>query len=102
MHHPERDPCDGSLQGGRGGCFLRATGVPCLYRSGYAQTIRAMLEAHLPTEWLSKITAPTLVLMGAEAPVLKAAHLTQSKILGAQFVIPWGRAPVQSGQTRGV
>jgi hypothetical protein len=49
-----------------------------------------MLESHLPTEWLSKITAPTLVLMGAEAPVLKAAHLTQSKILGAQLVIPPG------------
>jgi pimeloyl-ACP methyl ester carboxylesterase len=46
-----------------------------------------MLELHLPTERLSKIIAPTLVLMGEEDPAPQAASLTQSKMPGAQLVI---------------
>jgi 3-oxoadipate enol-lactonase len=55
--------------------------------TGYAQTIRAMLEETFPTEQLSTLTMPTLVLMGDEDPALEAARLTHQKIPGSQLVI---------------
>jgi pimeloyl-ACP methyl ester carboxylesterase len=55
--------------------------------SGYAHTIRALLEESFPTEQLSTLTMPTLVLVGDEDPALEAARLTHQQIPGAQLVI---------------
>ncbi len=55
--------------------------------TGYANTIRAQLEKTLPTEQLSTLTMPTLVLVGEKDPALEAARLTHEKIPGSQLVI---------------
>ena len=55
--------------------------------TGYAHTIRAMLQPDFPTEKLTEITAPTLVLAGDQDPALEAARLTHSKIPGAELVV---------------
>lgn len=55
--------------------------------TGYANTIRALLDGTFPTEQLSTLTMPTLVLVGAEDPALAAARLTHDRIPGSQLVI---------------
>lgn len=55
--------------------------------TGYAHTIRALLAETFPTEQLSILTMPTLVLVGEEDPALEAATLTHQQILGSQLVI---------------
>jgi pimeloyl-ACP methyl ester carboxylesterase len=55
--------------------------------TGYANTIRALLEPDFPTERLSEIKAPTLVLVGEADPALEPARLTRSEIPGAQLVV---------------
>jgi pimeloyl-ACP methyl ester carboxylesterase len=58
-----------------------------LHPTGYAHTIRALLEDTFPTEQLATLTMPTLVLVGEEDPALEAARLTHHKISGSQLVI---------------
>jgi pimeloyl-ACP methyl ester carboxylesterase len=59
--------------------------------TGYANTIRAMLQDVFPVERLETITAPTLVLVGEEDPALEAARLCHKNIAGSHFeVIPGG------------
>ena len=59
--------------------------------TGYANTIRAMLQDVFPVERLETITAPTLVLVGEEDPVLEAARLCHKNIARSHFeVIPGG------------
>lgn len=58
-----------------------------LHPTGYANTIRALIEGAFPTEQLSTLTMPTLVLVGEEDPALEAARLTHDKIPGSQLVI---------------
>jgi pimeloyl-ACP methyl ester carboxylesterase len=71
--------------------------------TGYAHTIRALLEETFPTERLSTLTMPTLVLVGDEDPALEAARLTHQQIPGTHLVIlPAGRAFVESGRAGGV
>jgi pimeloyl-ACP methyl ester carboxylesterase len=55
--------------------------------TGYANTIRAMLRESFPTERLSTLSMPTLVLVGDEDPALEAAKLTHQQLPGAQLVI---------------
>jgi pimeloyl-ACP methyl ester carboxylesterase len=55
--------------------------------TGYANTIRAMLEPDFPTEKLSEITVPTLVLAGDQDPALEPARLTHARIPGSQLVV---------------
>ena len=55
--------------------------------TGYAHTIRALLAETFPTERLSTLTMPTLVLVGDEDPALEAASLTHQQIPGSQLVI---------------
>ena len=55
--------------------------------TGYANTIRAMLELDFPTDRLPEITAPTLVLVGELDPAREAAHLTHTKIPGSEYVV---------------
>ena len=55
--------------------------------TGYANTIRSMLEPDFPTERMQEIAAPTLVLVGKEDPAREAAYLTHTKIPGSQYVI---------------
>jgi 3-oxoadipate enol-lactonase len=55
--------------------------------TGYAHTIRALLTEAFPTERLSTLTTPTLVLVGDEAPALEAARVTHQQIPGAHRVI---------------
>jgi 3-oxoadipate enol-lactonase len=55
--------------------------------TGYAHTIRALLEETFPTERLSSLTMPTLVLVGDQDPALEAARLTHQQIPGAHLVI---------------
>jgi pimeloyl-ACP methyl ester carboxylesterase len=54
---------------------------------GYAHTIRALLEETFPTERLSTLTMPTLVLVGDQDPALDAARWTHQQIPGSQLVI---------------
>ena len=58
-----------------------------LHPTGYANTIRTLIEGAFPTEQLSTLTMPTLVLVGEEDPALEAARLTHDKIPGSQLVI---------------
>lgn len=58
-----------------------------LHPTGYANTIRALLEDIFPTEQLATLTMPTLVLVGEEDPALEAARLTHHKIAGSQLVM---------------
>lgn len=55
--------------------------------TGYANTIRALIAGTFPTEQLSALSMPTLVLVGEADPALKAARLTHEKIPGSQLVI---------------
>ena len=55
--------------------------------NGYANTIRAMLDPDFPTERLSEITAPTLVLAGELDPAREPAYLVHTKVSGSQFVV---------------
>jgi 3-oxoadipate enol-lactonase len=55
--------------------------------TGYAHTIRALLEETFPTERLSTLTMPTLVLVGDQDPALDAARVTHQLIPGSQLVI---------------
>lgn len=54
---------------------------------GYANTIRALLNNAYPTERLSTITMPTLVLVGENDPALEAARLTHENIPGSHLVV---------------
>jgi pimeloyl-ACP methyl ester carboxylesterase len=54
---------------------------------GYANTIRAMLTESFPTERLSTLRMPTLVLVGDADPALEAARWTHQQIPGARLVI---------------
>jgi pimeloyl-ACP methyl ester carboxylesterase len=58
-----------------------------LHPTGYAHTIRALFEETFPTERLSSLTRPTLVLVGGQDPALDAARWTHQKISGAHLVI---------------
>jgi 3-oxoadipate enol-lactonase len=58
-----------------------------LHPTGYAHTIRAMLNDSFPTERLAMLRMPTLVLVGAEDPALEPAKITQRAISGAQLVV---------------
>jgi 3-oxoadipate enol-lactonase len=58
-----------------------------LHPTGYAHTIRSLLEEPFPTEQLSTLTMPTLVLVGEEDPSLEAARVTHHKLPGSQLVI---------------
>ena len=55
--------------------------------TGYANTIRAMLTESFPTERLSTLRMPTLVLVGDADPALEAARWTYQQIPGAHLVI---------------
>jgi 3-oxoadipate enol-lactonase len=55
--------------------------------TGYAHTIRALLNETFPTERLSTLTMPTLVLVGDADPALEAATWTHQQIPGAHLVI---------------
>jgi 3-oxoadipate enol-lactonase len=55
--------------------------------TGYANTIRAMLTESFPTERLSTLRMPTLVLVGDADPVLESARWTHQQIPGARLVI---------------
>ena len=55
--------------------------------TGYANTVRAMIESDFPTERLSEITAPTLIIAGELDPAHEAALLTHAKIQGSEFVV---------------
>jgi 3-oxoadipate enol-lactonase len=55
--------------------------------TGYANTIRALIAGTFPSEQLSTLTMPTLVLVGEDDPALKAARLIHEKIAGSQLVI---------------
>ena len=55
--------------------------------TGYAHTIRALLEETFPTEQLATLTMPMLVLVGDEDPALEAARWTHQQIPGAHLVI---------------
>jgi 3-oxoadipate enol-lactonase len=55
--------------------------------TGYAHTIRALTSETFPTEQLSTLTMPTLVLVGDEDPALEAAKMTHQKIRGSRLVI---------------
>jgi len=55
--------------------------------TGYANTIRAMLEEIFPTEQLSVLRMPTLVLAGEQDPALEAARITHHHMPGSQLVI---------------
>jgi pimeloyl-ACP methyl ester carboxylesterase len=58
-----------------------------LHPTGYANTIRALLNDTFPTERLAMLRMPTLVLVGEEDPALAAANITQQAIPGAQLVV---------------
>jgi pimeloyl-ACP methyl ester carboxylesterase len=55
--------------------------------TGYAHTIRALLTETFPTERLSTLTMPTLVLVGDQDPALDAAGWTHQQMPGAHLVI---------------
>jgi 3-oxoadipate enol-lactonase len=55
--------------------------------TGDANTIRAMLTESFPTERLSTLRMPTLVLVGDADPALEAARWTHQQIPGARLVI---------------
>jgi 3-oxoadipate enol-lactonase len=55
--------------------------------TGYAHTIRALLNETFPTERLSTLTMPTLVLVGDADPALEAGTCTHQQIPGAHLVI---------------
>jgi 3-oxoadipate enol-lactonase len=55
--------------------------------TGYAHTIRALLTETFPTERLSTLTTPTLVLVGDQDPALEAARLTHQQVSGSHLVI---------------
>jgi pimeloyl-ACP methyl ester carboxylesterase len=55
--------------------------------TGYAHTIRALLEETFPTERLLTLTMPTLVLVGDQDSALDAARLTHRQIPGSHLVI---------------
>jgi 3-oxoadipate enol-lactonase len=55
--------------------------------TGYAHTIRALLTETFPTERLSTLTIPTLVLVGDQDPALEAARLTHQQMSGSHLVI---------------
>ena len=64
--------------------------------TGYANTVRAMIESVFPTECLSEITAPTLIIAGELGPAHAAAHLTHTKIQGSEFVVIPGAGHVSN------
>ena len=55
--------------------------------TGYANSIRTLIEETFPTERFSTIKMPTLVLVGEADPAIEAARLTHEKIPGSQLVI---------------
>ena len=54
---------------------------------GYANTIRAMLNADVTLDRLPSIKAPTLFLMGELDPAVDAAREAHARIAGAEWVI---------------
>ena len=55
--------------------------------TGYAHTIRALLAETFPTERLSSLTMPMLVLVGDQDLALDAARLTHQQMPGSHLVI---------------
>ena len=55
--------------------------------TGYAHSIRALIEETFPTEQLSTLIMPTLVLVGDADPALEAAKVTHQRIRGSRLVI---------------
>jgi pimeloyl-ACP methyl ester carboxylesterase len=55
--------------------------------TGYAHTVRALLEEPFPWERLSALTMPTLVLVGEADPALEAARKTHQEIPNSRLVI---------------
>jgi pimeloyl-ACP methyl ester carboxylesterase len=55
--------------------------------SGYANTIRALIEGTFPADRLSAIKSPTLVFVGEEDPALEAARLIHNNISSSKLVI---------------
>ena len=68
-----------------------AKGIMEMYQAldptGYAHSIRAILDAESTADRLSQIQVPTLVLAGEEDPALPAARLTHEKISGSKMVV---------------
>lgn len=54
---------------------------------GFGHTIRSMLRQDFPTERLTEITAPTLVLAGEQDPAMAAVRVTHETISHSQLVI---------------
>jgi 3-oxoadipate enol-lactonase len=56
---------------------------------GYAHTIRSLLDEAFPTEKLSQLRVPTLLVVGEQDPALEAMRLTHRMISGSSLsVIP--------------
>jgi 3-oxoadipate enol-lactonase len=55
--------------------------------TGYAHSIRALIEERFPAEQLSTLIMPTLVLVGDADPALEAAKVTHQRIRGSRLVI---------------
>ena len=54
---------------------------------GFGHTIRSMLQQDFPTERLTEITAPTLVLAGEQDPAMAAVRLTHETIAQARLTM---------------
>ena len=55
--------------------------------TGYANTVRAIIQRDFDTERLTEITAPTLVLVGEKDPAREGAYVTHTKIAGSHYVV---------------
>lgn len=54
--------------------------------TGFGHSIRALLDSDLPVERVANITAPTLVLAGANDPAMAAIRVTHERIAGSKLV----------------
>lgn len=55
--------------------------------TGFAHTIRALLDSDLPRDAIPAIRAPTLVLAGEHDPALAAVRVTHERIAGSRLVL---------------
>ena len=55
--------------------------------TGFAHTIRALLDSDMPVDEVSSIQAPTLVLAGEHDPALAAVRVTHQRIAHSRLVI---------------
>lgn len=62
--------------------MIRATDL-----TGFAHTIRALLDSDLPVDEIPTIQAPTLVLAGEHDPALAAVRVTHQRIAGSRLVL---------------